>query len=184
MSGGAGGAAQAGIGALQILNAKQTADAQRRQAEFAARQQEFNSQLTAMQIEDVEAIAKQDVQRRQRQLKQMVGSQKVALAAQGIEVEGELGEALEADERLYAAEDINAIKNNAWRQAMGLEIESRGMLMQAKQTRLGGKIQSRQTMATGALSGLSSMAGGFGDMYSAWGPSSAPTRKTKSKFED
>lgn len=165
MAGGAGGAAQAGIGGLQILAAKQTADAIKRQSEFMARQEEFNAQLIQVQKQDIDKIATRDVDRRYQELRQVIGSQKATMAAQGIEVEGEIGAALEADERLFVQQDVQTIKNNAWREAMGLEIKSRELSAQATMTRLGGQEKARQTMVTGGLQGLSNIVSGGSSMY-------------------
>ena len=92
--GAAGGAIQAGLGAAQIINAKNSADAAKAQAEFMAQQDEFNAQLLEYRKNEIGEIAQENIDVRQQQVRQMLGSQKVALAAQGIEVEGDIGEQL------------------------------------------------------------------------------------------
>ena len=80
----AAGFAQLGMGALQMVEAKNTADAMKRASEFDARQQEFNAKLVGIQKEEVLRQSGKDVDIRNTQVKQMVGSQKAAFAASGI----------------------------------------------------------------------------------------------------
>lgn len=162
MSGGAGGAAQVGLGAFQILEAKNMADAQKRQAEYEARQLEFNSQIVQLQRRDILAQADEDVNARQTQVKQMIGAQKVSLAAQGIDVGSEVARDAEKEERRVGLEDVRAIKNNAWREAMGLEMKSYEMKSQASWTRAAGKSAARSTLVTGGLNAASSIVSGAG----------------------
>lgn len=168
MAGGAGGAAQVGVGALQLVNAKHSADAIKRQAEFEAKQQEFNAELSTIQQQEVKAVAQKDIDRRYQDLRQMTGAQKVALASQGIEVEGELGDQLAQDEEMFARQDVEAIKNNAWREAMGLEIQARNLQSQASFTRVAGRDRARSTLATGGLQAANTMIQGGSSIYKAY----------------
>ena len=95
-----------------------------KQAELEQMQLRHNAEMVEIQGKELLEKSKDDVFRRQQQVKQMLGAQKVALAAQGITVEGDLGKALEKDERTILKEDSEAIKNNAWREAFGLELKA------------------------------------------------------------
>ena len=164
MGGTAGGAAQVGLGGLQILESRNVAKAQKRAAEFEARQLEYNAELIGIQKEEIVKQSGKAQHKRHTQTKQMVGEQKAALAAQGISLDSEVVGLLEDQERQFGLEDVQTIKNNAWRETMGLEIEQSDLRTQAKSTRLSGKESARQSLVTGGLGGLSSMAGGFRDM--------------------
>lgn len=154
------GGASLGVSALQMVEAKNLADAQRRSAEFEAQQLEFNSQLVSMQKDGIGAQLEKDLESRQTQTKQMIGAQKVALAGQGIDIEGDLGEELQETEHFISNQDVQALKNNAWRQAMGLEIESADLRAQAGFTRLGGRDKARNTLVTGGLNATKTAIGG------------------------
>jgi len=160
MGAAAAGGAQAGIGALQMIEAKNQADMQRSRAEFAARQAEFNAALIETQQEQLKSQMLKDIDARQRQVKQMLGSQKAAMAGQGIDVEGELGQLFKEQEQQFALEDVQAIRNNAWRESMGLEVQKSDLRTQAAFTRLGGKEARRQTLVTGGMQAASSIIGG------------------------
>lgn len=167
MGGATGGVAQAGIGGLQLLEAKRTADAIKRQAQFNAQQAEYNAQLVELQKGELLAQVDNDVDRRQREVKRILGSQKTVLAAQGIEVEGELGEIFEADERQIALEDVQAIKNNGWRSALGLEMQAQDLRTQAKFGLAAGESQARSSLVTGGLQGIGNISGGLGQVQSS-----------------
>ena len=159
---GVGAGLQAGGSALSLLEAKNQADALKLQSQFDAQQAEFNSQLIGMQKNDLERQSVEDVKTRNRNLKQILGKQKVSLAAQGIKVDSDLAQDLEDSERGIAAEDVEIIKNNAWRQVMGLEIQQSDILNQARSTREQGKTAARNTLVSGGLSAVSGLLGAFG----------------------
>lgn len=162
MSGSGAGAAQVGVGAFQVLEAKNQADALKRRSEFEANQLEYNSKLLQIQKREILENAQNDTQRRQTQVKQMIGTQKVSLAAQGVDVGSDVAQDVEREERRVGVEDVQAIKNNAWRDAMGLEIKSQDLKTQAKFTRLSGREGARATMVTGGLNAASSIISGAG----------------------
>jgi hypothetical protein len=161
MSGGSvAGGAQVGLGAFQMIEARNQADAIKRQAEFQARQAEFNAQLVGLRAEDLKAQSFEDITERQNQARQIIGAQKTALAAQGIEVDSELGLELQKQEELYAQQDVNTIKNNVWRQALGMEVEKNTLRSQAGFTRLAGESSARSTLVSGGLQGAATMVKG------------------------
>jgi len=165
--GAAGGAAQVGLGGLSILESRNVAKAQKRESEFAARQLEFNAELIGMQKKDIAKESGKSQDRRHKQTSQNIGAQKAALAAQGISLDSEVVGLLEDQERQFGLEDVQTIKNNAWRETMGIEIEQDDLRNQARSTRLSGKETARQTLVSGGLQGLSQGAGGFSDMWDA-----------------
>ena len=178
MSGAAAGA-QAGVGALQIWEAKNSADAIERQSAFEAMQLEHNAKLLEFQKEDIQAQLNDETTARFKEAKRLIGDQKVVMAAQGVTVEGGLGEQLMQEELQYAADDVQTLKNNAWRQAFGIEIEQENLKTQAKFTRIGGKEAARQTLVTGGLQGLSNVAEGASKF--GFKPSRSTTRPQGTK---
>lgn len=153
---GAGGAiAQGGIAGLQLLEAKNQADSIKRQSQFEANQLEFNSQLLEFTKRDIAKQAETDKELREKQLNQMLGAQKVSFAGQGVDLDSEVVQLFERDERNLALEEVQAIKNNAWKQSMGIEIQQSDLRNQAVFTRLAGKDKARQAISSGILSAAS-----------------------------
>ena len=162
--GAAAGAAQVGMGGLQMAQANTDAKAMKQQADFDAMQMRFNSSLVKYQQEDLQDQTTRDIIEREKQVKQMIGSQRATMAAQGIEVEGEIGAAVEEETRMIGMEDVQAIKNNAWRESMGLQIKERDLLTQARSTELSGQSKANSTRASGMLSGMSTGLSGISRM--------------------
>jgi len=171
---GAAAGAQAGVGALQIWEAKNSADAIERQSAFEAMQLEHNAKLLEFQKEDIQAQLDDDAAKRYEDARRLIGDQKVTMAAQGVTVEGGIGEQLMQEELSFASDDVQTLKNNAWRQTLGIEIEQENLKTQAKFTRIGGKEKARSTLVTGGLQGLSNIAQGASKM--GFKPSRSNTR--------
>lgn len=148
---GAAGAAQAGIGAFQLIESKNQADAIRRQANFDAQQSEFNAQFLELKKPDIIAKRDDDVLRRESQVRQMIGAQKTTLAAQGIEIDSELGQQLAETEQIIGMEDTESIRNNAWREAMGIDVQASDLRTQAQVSKLEGASKARQVRTAGFL---------------------------------
>ena len=75
------------MGGMQLLQAKQQADALKRQSAFEAQNLEFTKDLVAIQRDEIPEKMQEDVTRRNEMTSQIIGAQKVALAAQGVEVD-------------------------------------------------------------------------------------------------
>lgn len=153
-----------GIAGMQVMEANNQAKAIKRQAAFQAQQAKFNQQLIDMQKRDLADIASGQVAKRQSQTKQIIGAQKVAIASQGIELDSEVAMDLENEEYKLSLEDEMNIKNNAWRESLGLSIEQGNIKNQSMFDQSYAKSQARSTIATGYLQGASTAMGAFGRM--------------------
>lgn len=180
----AAGAVGVGMGAMQMVQAGNDAKMQKKQAEFDAMQMRFNAGLIKYQQEDLQDQKTRDIVAREQQVKAMLGSQKANLAAQGIDVEGEIGEDIAYETREIGMDDVQAIKNNAWRESMGLEIKRVDMLNGARSTILEGRSRANATQASGMISGIGSIAQGVGQMKKAggFGPKSRGSNSKSGKY--
>lgn len=150
-------------GGMQILGAKMQADAGEAQSEWSARQNDFNSAMVATQRREVEQKGDADAQLRMRDTKAMLGEQKASLAANGIDVGSEVSMNLQEDTLRRGREDVNTIKNNAWREAWGLQVKESDLKMQSGFTRAGGQLNAATTIASGGLGAASSVFRGYTD---------------------
>ena len=151
---------------LQFMEAKHNAAAQKRAAKFQAMQMRFNSVLIGMEKREVLEQSEDAVRARESVVKQMIGAQKAGFAGQGVDVSSEVALAFKQQEHEFGANDVATIRNNAWREAMGLEIQQRDLETQANFTELHGSSQARQTEAAGGMQAAGTLAGGF-QRYSA-----------------
>lgn len=177
--------AQTGIGIAQVRSAREASTAMRKQALWDASIARKNAELIDQQIKDLEEETKENIFLREQQVNQMIGAQRASLAGQGVVVDGELGQAFAKQEREVGRADVRAIKNNAWRRAMGLEIQKNDMLQSSKNIVEKARIQGRDianrsffqgasNVASGAA-GISDSIGSLNFKYSGGGGSSTRT---------
>lgn len=154
------GGIQVGMGALQMVDAAHNAKMMKIAADFNASQLEHNARLLDFTKQDIFSKAEEDVKFREQLTSKMVGSQKTSFAGQNVNLDSDVVLQFEQEEYKYGVEDVAAIKNNAWRDAMGIEMQQHDLRTQAKFDRLSARSSARQTISTGVISGLGSMVGG------------------------
>jgi hypothetical protein len=147
--------------AMQYKAAEGKADAQEAQAKFNAQQMEHNAELTQIRRREVLKQGEEDAFRRQEQVRSMLGKQKVNLAAQGIDVGDGTAFELMEETREIGREDVRMIKNNAWREAWGMQVEADNLTTTAQYTRMAGENAARNTMIQGGANALSTGIGAF-----------------------
>ena len=147
------------------------ADALKSEAEFSAGQLEFNAKLLEAQKRDVKRRAGKDEFRRSQEIRSMLGSQRVSLAAQGIEIDSGVAFEIQEDTRETGRQDIMAIRNNAWREAWGLDVQAMDLRNQAIIGQASADIRGRASIIGGA----------FGDATTFGLGSTSPFRRTQRK---
>jgi len=140
-----------GIAVLNMMGAEDKAESLRRQGEFSKATFDFNAALADIAAEDAEARGRETARRRARKTKQLIGSQRAALAVQGIDIES--GSALELllDTAEVGAEDLFTIKNNAAREAFGFRTRAQDLRNRGIMARFGAEGEASQTLLTGSL---------------------------------
>ena len=145
-------AAAGGVSAgSQILAAKMQANAIEEQGEFQAQQLKFNSQIAMIQRKEIEDQADSDSFQKQKEVNQMLGAQKASMAANGLDVTGDLAQSIQSDTRKTGQEDVVAIKNNAWREAWGMKVKATDLSNQSNYAIAGSKFGAATTLITGGL---------------------------------
>jgi hypothetical protein len=124
------------------------------QGRIQQRTAELNAQFAELRARDAIKRGEKEVKRFQQASKQLVGRQRVALAAQGIDVS--TGSAREIQEEVATAttEDILEIRNNAWREAFGFRFEAENIRSEGALARLQGSSQATASLLTGGLGAL------------------------------
>ncbi len=155
-------AAQGGIAVYGMLEADSQAAAMRRQAEYEASQMRYNADLIDMRREEVGVQAESDILASQDGISRMISTQKVSMAGQGIELDSGTAAQIIQDTEQIGLEDVQAIKNNAWKEAWGMEVEAMDLRNQAEFGMAAGKQRAKQTVATGTLQGVQGAIGAYG----------------------
>jgi hypothetical protein len=116
---------------------------------------DMNSKLAEFNADDVTRQGNKLAKQYNLKTKQVLGSQRVALAAQGIDLES--GSALDTqDNTKYISNlDVMTIKSNAYKQAWGYKIEALQSSLQGEFAKFGGDNAARNTLLTGVTNAVS-----------------------------
>lgn len=146
----------AGVNAFGAVgNAYAQSQAIKARAAYQSTIAKINSELSTMQAED--AIKRGDIEARnyQKEVDQMIGSQRVAYAAQGVDVNFGSAAEIQEETRMQGAIDALKIRNNAWREAWGYRVEANNSTFAGEFAKIEGKSAARQTLLTGGMQALS-----------------------------
>ena len=138
-----------------FAGAKMQANAIKRQAEYQKAMFEVNSKFAELQAQD--SVRRGDVAagNHMSQVRGMIGSQRAAMAAQGIEVDSGSAAEVQADTAAMGAIDAAQIRNNALREAMGYKVEALNASHRGEMAMRAGQAEAKATIATGGLNALS-----------------------------
>jgi hypothetical protein len=162
-----------GIGAISLAAAYQQSETMKAQGDFQRQQFETNARLAEMQAQDTIKRGDEDAAAYKKQVKQVIGSQRAAMAAQGIELDS--GSALDIQEETagIGALDALTIKNNAWREAWGYRMQASSMAGQGAMAQIGARNDARNTMLTGGMNAANFYVRGL----ASYSPSQSPSPK-------
>lgn len=136
--------------AQQVFTLKQgdiESQSARQQGEFEFRQAQFNARISELNANDALRRGDEDAKDFRLQGKQLLGSQRVALASSGVELD--TGSALEVDLDTRKSIRMNEfrIKNNAWREAYGFRANAYGERIGGLASLFAGRNESRAIKA-------------------------------------
>lgn len=151
------GASLAGT-AVSYNNSRKQAKAVKKAGAVEAALGEQNAELAEASARDAIALGVEAASRQRQTVRGVVGSQRAALAAQGVDLgDGDAG-ALQQESVQLGELDVLTIKNNAARQAWGYQVEATNYRNQAKLARMGASNQAAgirsggtQTLLTGGV---------------------------------
>jgi len=143
------------MGGSSLVSGLTNASALKSQAEYQRQQGEINAQLADMQAGDVIARGDVDATKAIKAGDRMVGEQRAALAASGVDVN--YGSSLDAqnDTKASAMADARTIKSNAWREAWGIKTQANTATAQAGFNYAATKGAAANSIATGGMNALS-----------------------------
>ena len=135
-------AATAVAAAGQVVSGIQKANA----AKYEAKVAESNVKLATNQANDAMARTKEEQQRSFRKTAQLVGSQRAAMAANGIELG--FGTAVDTigDSKRIGQEEVNIIGRSGAREAMGYDIDAANYSAKADAARMAKKAAVTETV--------------------------------------
>lgn len=138
-----------GFGAIQ------QASAARQQGEYEAAVANNNAKVAQQQAENERQIGNIEEEQHRRRVRQALGAQRAALAANGIDTTSGTALDLQTETAQFGEEDALTIRANAARKAWGYEVEAGNYKAQA----IGAKARAKNTAMGSYLGGAANLAG-------------------------
>jgi hypothetical protein len=161
--------ATGGLIGLQALSSAgsvySSVTAQQIESDYKRQQLELNREMSEIQAKDAIIRGDRAAEAARAKTKRLIGSQRAALAAQGINIEKGSALDVQTETAEFGAVDELTIKNNAWREAFGYRTQAMQLGNQAAQVGLSSNFAQRMTIATGGaqfVSGAATTAAYFG----------------------
>lgn len=152
-----GGGANSILATTSLMEGIGQFSASRAQASYIEDIYQANAELYAAQGADILRRADVDAGKYKKKVKSLLGSQRARMAAAGIDISDTDSTAFQIQEETlrYGLQDVQQIKNNAFREALGLKTSS--LIQQAEGRFKAGtaRIQGMQSLVNGGLKGVS-----------------------------
>lgn len=127
----------------------QQANAQEAQAKYAAKVGETNAQAAEVQAQDAHRRGAEQEERQRMLVRQRIGAQRAAIAANGLEQSGTAAD-LVSETVAFGEMDALTIRANAAREAWGYNEQARNYRIDAAGTLMAGKNAKKGTLLTTA----------------------------------
>ena len=138
-----------------------SASAQVQAGNYKAKVDENNAQLADYQAQQTALAGSIEEERQRAKTRQMVGTQRAALAANGLDLSEGTPLDLVVETAAVGTEDALNIRYNAMREAWGFRQQAQGYRDSAKYDKFAGKSQATGTLLTTAASVFGMAAGGY-----------------------
>lgn len=143
------------LAALSAGNAYSQSQAISSQADYRTRIAALNSRNSELRAKDAIERGEEAAGRHKTQVRKLIGAQRAALAAQGIDVNSGSAMEVQNDTAKLGELDAMTIRNNAWREAMGYRMQGNNYIAEGEFAGLSAENQSTNTLLTGGIQALS-----------------------------
>jgi superfamily II RNA helicase len=137
------------------------ASASRAQGNYERQIMETNSRLAEFQAEDAMKRGDKASVNIKDQTKRLIGSQRVAMAAQGLDLSSGDPLAIQEETAAIGAEDAMTARNNAWREAWGYKTQALDYSGRGKMAQVTAKNKAANTILTGGLNSAKDIMSGY-----------------------
>jgi hypothetical protein len=132
------------------------------QADYEKSVADSNAIMAEIQARDIITRGNKEAEKLKQKGKEIVGAQRTALAAQGIDIESGSALDVQLDTASQIAGDIVTIRNNAWLEAWGLRYQSTQYSFQGQMAYMAGQNKAKTTLLTGGMEAVGYTAQGAG----------------------
>lgn len=140
-----------GSGLTSLIGGIQQAELQRMEAEYQKSNFEFNAKMMRFKKEEIESAGATEAAKVQARAIRFGGTQLVMQAANGNSLSGGDQIAVRSGTQAISNMDAMTIKNNAMRQAFGLEVGATDALLQSSLNSLSAENRANTSLLTGGL---------------------------------
>lgn len=144
-----------------LIGGFQQAGAARAQARASKAQGEIAARQAEIQAEDALKRGEESARQAKQQTKQLIGKQRAAQAAQGIDVGSGTALDIQAETAEFGAIDESRIRLNAYREAWGFKTEANTSRTAGRLGALSAKQEARSSLLTGGLGAIGYGASAF-----------------------
>ena len=137
--------------AANMINALIQSDAIRSEAKFQSAMAKINERRAQLQAEDAIARGESEAGRYGEKVKQVVGQQKVSFAAQGVALDSGSVQAVQEDTMRAGQADVDTIRTNAFREAMGFKTQAQDYGMQSRMVKSTAQARAAGTLLAGGI---------------------------------
>lgn len=169
-------------GAYSLTSGFQNAAAYQSQGEFQRQQYEFNAKMAEYQGEQAIKRGVTDSLNAKKMAKRMIGSQRAAYAAQGIEVDEGSALDVQVDTAIQAEKDAITIKNNSIREAFGYKVQAVDLRGQGMIAEMTGRQKANQSILTGGIQFADSLAKVGNTYYQNFGKTTVESTPGSSSY--
>lgn len=163
-----------------VVGAVSGANAQREQAKYQEHQYNQNAKMAEDQAADTIRLGDLEANQAGKKADAVRGSQRVAYANQGVDVNTGAAAETQADTVALGQLDMVTIKENAWRTAWGYKVEAANSRGKGAMTRAAGESAANTTLLTGGLNALGNLARGGMALNGAMGGGKGAASSVKS----
>lgn len=146
---------------MQGASAYSQSKAQKSEGAYQSQQLETNSRIANLQAEDAIFRGNQDATKHDQQIKKLIGAQRAALGAQGIDINSGSALDVQADTAGQGAIDTQTIRNNAFREAWGYRVQANDYSSQAEFAKLSAANKSKNTILTAGMNIVGDIGTGY-----------------------
>lgn len=141
----------AALMAVQAGSSYQQASAYESEGNYQKSIANINARFSKLNAQDAINRGGKEAEQLKKQAKQLIGTQRVNLAAQGIDVESGSALDVQTDTAELAEIDAMTIRNNAWKEAWGYRVQAMNETFSGKYAQLSAQNKSRNTLLAGGL---------------------------------
>lgn len=147
-----------GTAIVQGVQGRREAKAQLAEGKYQEQVYNSNARMSQMQADDATRRGEEKALEIRQQGKKLIGKQRAAMAAQGLDLEQDDPLNIQMESAAYTAEDSRQTKANAWQEAWGYRVQAQDYANKAKFANITGKQKSRGTILTTGLNIMNTFA--------------------------